>query len=327
MEPLTCRTAYHTRLQQQGQIEARSQPMSLAAALIYWVIVVLWLTVLGTILVFYIRNPRVFGTTRLLLAVVAIDTLRNVIENVYFGLYFGSQYGLFSAAIGGTLGNPILLIVPKVINVAAGCLVLGLLLLRWLPSAIRERGKSEQDADDLKTLAAVDGLTGLYNRRHFELLARAEWVRFQRYFRPLSVLIIDVDHFKTVNDRFGHDEGDKVLKLIAIVCGSAKRESDAVARIGGEEFALLLPETTEEAAFIIAERLLVQVRECLYPVGDENIGLTVSIGLATATPGMSGIETLIKRADDALYEAKRSGRDRVAIASPSIGSNLIVAAE
>jgi hypothetical protein len=159
------------------------------------------------------------------LAVVAIDTLRNVIENVYFGLFFGSQYGLFPAAIGGTLGNPVLLIVPKLINVAAGCLVLGLLLLRWLPSAIRERGKSEQDADDLKTLAAVDGLTGLYNRRHFELLARAEWVRFQRYFRPLSVLIIDVDYFKTVNDRFGHDAGDKVLKLIAIVCGSAKRES------------------------------------------------------------------------------------------------------
>jgi diguanylate cyclase (GGDEF)-like protein len=300
--------------------------MSLAAALIYWVIVVLWLTVLGTILVFYIRNPRVFGTTRLLLAVVAIDTLRNIVENIYFGLYFGSQYGLFSAAIGGTLGNPILLIVPKLINVAAGCLVLGLLLLRWLPSAIRERGQSEQDADDLKTLAAVDGLTGLYNRRHFELLARAEWIRFQRYFRPLSVLIIDVDHFKTVNDRFGHDEGDKVLKLIAIVCGSAKRESDAVARIGGEEFALLLPETNEAAALIIAERLLAQVRECVYPIGDENIGLTVSIGVASATPSMSGIETLIKRADDALYEAKRSGRDRVAIASASISSSEAFAA-
>ncbi|MET0537179.1 MAG: GGDEF domain-containing protein [Xanthobacteraceae bacterium] len=300
--------------------------MSLAAALIYWVIVVLWLTVLGTILVFYIRNPRVFGTTRLLLAVVAIDTLRNIVENIYFGLYFGSQYGLFSAAIGGTLGNPILLIVPKLINVAAGCLVLGLLLLRWLPSAIRERGQSEQDADDLKTLAAVDGLTGLYNRRHFELLARAEWIRFQRYFRPLSVLIIDVDHFKTVNDRFGHDEGDKVLKLIAIVCGSAKRESDAVARIGGEEFALLLPETNEAAALIIAERLLAQVRECVYPIGNENIGLTVSIGVASATPSMSGIETLIKRADDALYEAKRSGRDRVAIASASISSSEAFAA-
>ena len=176
-------------------------------------------------------------------------------------------------------------------------------------------------ADDLKILAAVDELTGLYNRRHFELLARAEWIRFQRYFRPLSVLIIDVDHFKTVNDRFGHDEGDKVLKLIAIVCGSAKRESDAVARIGGEEFALLLPETNEAAALIVAERLLAQVRECVYPIGNENIGLTVSIGVASATPSMSGIETLIKRADDALYEAKRSGRDRVAIASASISSS------
>src|SRR4029078_13509230 len=169
---------------EQGEIRLRSQSMSLAAALIYWVIVVLWLTVLATIIVFYIRNPRVFGTTSLLLAVVAIDTLRNIVENVYFGLYFGSQYGLFSPVIGGTLGNPILLIVPKLINVAAGCLVLGLLLLRWLPSAIRERGKSERDADDLKTLANTDGLTGLYNRRHFDAIGASEWAHFQRYRRP-----------------------------------------------------------------------------------------------------------------------------------------------
>ena len=88
---------------------------------------------------------------------------------------------------------------------------------------------------------------------------------FQRYFRPLSVLIIDVDHFKTVNDRFGHDEGDKVLKLIAIVCGSAKRESDAVARIGGEEFALLSPETNEAAALIIAERFSLRCENVFTP--------------------------------------------------------------
>ena len=96
---------------------------------------------------------------------IGIDTIRNIVENVYFGLYFGGQYGLFSSEISKLLGNPYLLIVPKLINVAAGCLVLGLLLHRWLPSAIRERGKSERDADDLKTLANTDGLTGLYNRR------------------------------------------------------------------------------------------------------------------------------------------------------------------
>jgi predicted Rdx family selenoprotein len=87
--------------------------MSIAAALIYWVIVAVWLVVLTTIVVFYIRNPRTFGTTRLLLAVIGIDTIRNIIENVYFGLYFGGQYGLFSSEISKFLGNPYLLIVPK----------------------------------------------------------------------------------------------------------------------------------------------------------------------------------------------------------------------
>ena len=192
--------------------------MSLAAALIYLVIVAVWLTVLATIVVFYIRNPRAFGGTRLLLAVIGIDTTRNIIENIYFDLYFGGQYGLFSSEMSKFLGNPYLLIVPKLINVAAGCLVLGLLLHRWLPSAIRERGKSERDADDLKTLANTDGLTGLYNRRHFDAIGASEWARFQRYRRPLSVMVLDVDHFKAINDRFGHDLGDNFLKIIASVC-------------------------------------------------------------------------------------------------------------
>src|SRR5580698_2693381 len=87
--------------------------MPLAAALIYWVIIFIWLTVLATLLIFYVRNPRVFGTTRLLLAVVAIDTIRNIVENIYFGVYFGGQYGLFPSQIVPVLANPYLLIVPK----------------------------------------------------------------------------------------------------------------------------------------------------------------------------------------------------------------------
>jgi signal transduction histidine kinase len=129
--------------------------MTLIAALIYWVIVLLWLTVLATLLVFYARNPRVFGTTRLLLAVVAIDTVRNIVENVYFGLYFGGQYGMFSDSVVGVLGNPYLLIIPKLINVVAGCVVLSLLLLRWLPSAVKHYREAEIDADDARRLAGM----------------------------------------------------------------------------------------------------------------------------------------------------------------------------
>ncbi len=113
--------------------------MKLAAALIYWPIVALWMTVLGAAILFYIRNPETFGTTRLLLAVLAIDTLRNVVENTYFGLYFGGQYGVLPVSLIGFLGQPVLLILPKLLNVAAGCLVLAILLLHWLPAAIRER--------------------------------------------------------------------------------------------------------------------------------------------------------------------------------------------
>lgn len=119
--------------------------MNLAAALIYWVIIALWLAVLVTVCVAFVRNPRTFGTVRLLLAVVTIDTSRNIVENLYFGLYFGGQYGLFPAAIVGVLGNPTYLIIPKLLNVVAACAVLGLLVLRWLPLASKERADAEDD--------------------------------------------------------------------------------------------------------------------------------------------------------------------------------------
>jgi diguanylate cyclase (GGDEF)-like protein/PAS domain S-box-containing protein len=119
--------------------------MYLAAELIYWVIIVLWLAVLITICVAFVRNPRTFGAVRLLLSVIVIDTVRNIIENLYFGLYFGGQYGIFPAAIVGVLGNPAYLILPKVMNVAAACAVFGLLVLRWLPQASKERADADAD--------------------------------------------------------------------------------------------------------------------------------------------------------------------------------------
>jgi diguanylate cyclase (GGDEF)-like protein/PAS domain S-box-containing protein len=119
--------------------------MTLAAALIFWGIVSLWLAVLATVALAYVRNPQTFGTVRLLLAVVAIDALRNIIENIYFGIYFGAQYGVFPEAIIGVLATPYLLIIPKLMNVVAACLVLGLLLMRWLPAAVQERSKADID--------------------------------------------------------------------------------------------------------------------------------------------------------------------------------------
>jgi signal transduction histidine kinase len=118
--------------------------MQLAAVATYWAIVAVWTAVLAAIAVAYWRNPRAFGTTRLLLAVLAVDTFRDIFENVYFGLYFGSKYGFFSDELGVVLGAPALLLVPKLLNVFAGGLVLGLLLWRWLPLAVHERSVVER---------------------------------------------------------------------------------------------------------------------------------------------------------------------------------------
>jgi len=128
--------------------------MNLAAALIYWVIVALWLTILGTIIFFYVRNPHTFGTTRLLLAVLAVDAFRNILENIYFGLYFGSVYEVLPSQLAAVMGHPVLLILPKFLNVAAGSVVLCLLLWRWLPLAVTERNQAAQRASDLETLAS-----------------------------------------------------------------------------------------------------------------------------------------------------------------------------
>ncbi len=287
--------------------------MTLAAALIYWVIVAIWLTVLATIIYFYVANPLAFGTTRMLLSVLCFDTFRNIAENVYFGLYFGSRYELFPADLANVMGQPILLIVPKVLNVVAGSVVLGLLLFRWLPLAIKERDLADQRASDLETLAAIDFLTGIYNRRHFEELATAELARSQRYMRPLSVLMIDIDHFKTINDRYGHAAGDLVLKNVVAICRAEKRDSDLLARVGGDEFVIMLPETAESAAAQFAERLRHRVANSAQAVYGEKLAATITIGIAGVSAGNSGVEALLEHADQALYEAKRSGRNRVVV--------------
>jgi diguanylate cyclase (GGDEF)-like protein len=301
--------------------------MSFAAASIYWVIVAIWSVVLGSVAYFYIRNPRAFGTVRLLLIVIGIDTLRNLFENVYFGLYFGGRYGLFPEWIVGIVGQPGLLIIPKLLNVVAGCLVLGLLLGRWLPMAVKEWKHSEQRAADLQTLAAIDPLTGVSNRRQFDILGQAELARCQRYLRPLSLLLLDIDHFKDVNDSLGHDAGDWVLKHLAEILTWSKRDADLVARIGGEEFAILLPETGQQAARTVAERLSELVRSFSFSVNGEKLRVTVSIGVAEATQSTPGIEALLRNADHALYQAKRAGRDRVVVHVAPMMESVQVAAE
>jgi diguanylate cyclase (GGDEF)-like protein len=167
---------------------------------------------------------------------------------------------------------------------------------------------------ELEELASHDGLTGVYNRRQFQTLAQTEWTRSRRYDRPMSMLMIDIDFFKRINDRFGHDVGDEVLRSIAQLCRDAKRDSDLLARIGGEEFAMLLPETDLVSATAIADRLCAATRSGTFVASDPSYSVALSIGVASLEAGVDTLDQLAKRADQALYAAKRAGRNRVAAA-------------
>ena len=184
-----------------------------------------------------------------------------------------------------------------------------------------------RDAATLHHLAAIDSLTDLYNRRHFLTLAEAEWQRFQRYQRPLSLLMFDIDHFKFINDKLGHDAGDRTIAHVAGLARDDKRPSDILARIGGDEFVLLLPETDIQQAGTVAERLREKVAQGHLGDGVTLMKVTISIGAACATASMAGIHALIKTADEALYRAKFLGRNQVSVAIPAPVSAHDLAAE
>lgn len=164
-------------------------------------------------------------------------------------------------------------------------------------------------------LAVTDGLTALYNHRHFQERLRAEFKRARRLRHPLSLIMLDIDHFKHYNDTHGHQKGDFVLAEVAkILRGAARAEVDLVARYGGEEFCLLLPETGKDGALKTAERIRRRVQRAAFPGKEQQpLGrLTVSLGVATMTPRDTVTpEKLLARADAALYKAKHAGRNRV----------------
>jgi diguanylate cyclase (GGDEF)-like protein len=176
---------------------------------------------------------------------------------------------------------------------------------------ITERKRLEED---LRAQAATDPLTGVPNRRSFESTARREVERARRYAKPFAILALDIDHFKRVNDTYGHDIGDIVLKSMAEVCLTKLRATDILARLGGEEFAMLLPETDIEAAATLAERMRMAIETTPIATAKGALPITVSLGVAQHAPNEPTIDAAMKRADEALYEAKHSGRNRVVVA-------------
>lgn len=177
-----------------------------------------------------------------------------------------------------------------------------------------------------KELSVTDELTHIYNRRHFQNMLEMEWRRAKRFNRFISLLMIDVDHFKNYNDTYGHLEGDQVLKTIAQILADHVREVDTVARYGGEEFSIILTHTDAQDALQVAYKLCQRVAE--HPFRDESKNIdtpvTVSIGVATYPDDAVNMEDLINHADIALYKAKHQGRNRVITYQEAMSSGLRV---
>jgi diguanylate cyclase (GGDEF)-like protein/PAS domain S-box-containing protein len=160
-------------------------------------------------------------------------------------------------------------------------------------------------------LARIDWLTGILNRSHFFSLADHEFMNAVRFERPIALLMFDIDHFKLVNDQYGHPVGDMVLHRIAQTAARQIRAADVIGRYGGEEFIVLLPMTNSQQALIIANRILSEIGSLRVETDRGVVAATISLGLAERTPDDNSVEQVIDRADQAMYAAKRGGRNRV----------------
>jgi len=169
-------------------------------------------------------------------------------------------------------------------------------------------------ADELETLGMMDGLTGLGNRREFDSRLAMELARTARSDMPLSLALLDLDHFKRINDTWGHLAGDRVLAEVGRILRESTREYDVSTRYGGEEFALILPDTRLQDAATLMDRLRDKIEKHVFAVEGAEIRLTASVGLAAAGTGAADAEQMVRAADEALYAAKHQGRNRVVTA-------------
>lgn len=289
----------------------RVLPLAASAAVLAWAIV---LTVMDQAVSSSI-NPYVNAAV----GVAIVFLLR---PSTMVGL-MGVAWVALSWALGGTTDDAALLTTNRMNAASATALAILVSVLFWrhyartelLQRALAETNRQlEAQRAELEALATRDPLTGLLNRREFVRQADLELARARRLGAPLSLIMLDLDHFKTINDRHGHAVGDEVLRQTARHMAGTTRQTDRVARFGGEEFVLLLPDTSAEQARHLAEKL----REGLAHARVPALGMPVTASLGVAT--VSGTESvtldaMLHEADLALYEAKRSGRNRTVVAA------------
>jgi two-component system cell cycle response regulator len=185
-------------------------------------------------------------------------------------------------------------------------------LFATLESTVEELQVSNRE---LEGLLVIDEKTGLFNYREFARRLREEWLRALRYETPLSVIMLDLDRFKAINDRYGHPAGDRVLREFAMLVAGGARGTDVAARFGGEEFVVILPHTGGPLAVRVAERIRAAVHDFTFLEPDERLKVTVSAGIATwpSSPSIDSGEALVAAADRALLKAKSKGRNRVVV--------------
>jgi len=170
--------------------------------------------------------------------------------------------------------------------------------------------------NQLTVLSLTDDLTGLYNRRYFLEQAEKELSRSQRYEHEFTLLSFDIDDFKSINDRYGHPAGDRVLSAVAEVCREESRESDVLARLGGDEFAVLIPELGQDCALKFTNRLKKLFSETEISYHGHRFHFTVSMGIVSWTPEITDLEAMLYLLDKALYVSKKNGKNRASVAEP-----------
>jgi len=183
--------------------------------------------------------------------------------------------------------------------------------LAYYASIERDLTEYKRLQSHLESMANTDSLTGLHNRQSFMHRAEKEFNRARRYARPLSAVMIDVDHFKNINDAHGHAVGDEVLRQVSAICQYSLRGSDLLGRIGGEEFVLLLPDTPLANAMFVAERMREQLAKTPIQLEGLIIPITASFGVASVAENDINFDSVLERADSAMYNAKHDGRNRV----------------
>jgi diguanylate cyclase (GGDEF)-like protein len=283
----------------------------------YDVLIACWMVVAnGTVMVINTTRPPTFVQPVMLFAVLALALFVLIPNQTWHRLLFGGTFFTSNLTLwvtGRRVAEPI------TTNLLWGAVLLAILigiaasshLSRSRRRQFAARDSLERIRDDLQELATTDALTGLLNRRRFLEVAAEEMARARRYGRALSIIAVDLDHFKSVNDGFGPAAGDDVLKVLARTLQKQTRRQDIVGRVGGEEFAVILPETSIETAINLAERFRNQLRSMPIMTGAGALTVTASLGVAEACPNDRSLADVLHRADQALYRAKRYGRDRV----------------